>query len=68
MSDRRRDPQQEIIRRARRFANPSCHRCWGRGTNGRYIAPDGSTQILICKCARAGFPELNAEHIGLPHG
>jgi hypothetical protein len=68
MSDKRRDPQREIARRAKRFANQSCSRCFGQGTMGRYIAPDGSTQIIICRCAYAGFPELKENHIEVPRG
>jgi len=67
MSNKRRDPQREIARRAKRFANQSCNRCFGRGTMGRYIAPDGSTQIIICKCAFTGFPELQ-KSIKVPDG
>jgi len=67
MSKRRDDPQREIARRARRYANNSCDRCRGRGTMGRFIAPDGSTQLLVCKCAFAGFPELQ-RRIKIPDG
>ena len=67
MTDRRRDPNREVARRAQRFANPSCKRCYGRGVMGRRYLPDGTTQLLICKCAAGGFPELQG-HIGLPDG
>ena len=60
------DPQREIAKRAARYANKNCKKCWGRGTRGREIAPDGSTFILVCKCAYAGFPEL--QNIKVPDG
>lgn len=63
----KRDPQQELARRAKRYANASCKRCFGRGTMGRHILPDGSTRLLICKCAYAGFPELH-KGIKIPDG
>jgi hypothetical protein len=54
----KRDPQQELVRRAKRYANPKCKKCFGRGTEGRDILLDGSTRLIICKCAYNGFPEL----------
>ena len=64
----KRNVQQEIARRARRYANPHCKKCYGTGTEGRFIAPDNSTQIIICKCAFTGFPELQKQQIKVPDG
>jgi len=67
MSKRRKDPQQEIARRAKRYANANCKDCCGTGIMGRHRIPGGSTQLIICRCAYAGFPWLN-KLIKVPDG